>query len=133
MKIDIKEDFVECETCRAKPGSPILCDSCLHNRALISALKSSIKPNRRIVCAAIRNKMGSIICGVRHYDNIMHDNLGQRSDRPYWKKSEVEQGFVDNEGNFLTREEALKIAKEQGQVVNRCGGDDNKLFSENLY
>lgn len=31
--------FIECDTCRAKPGSPTLCSGCLHNRALISKLK----------------------------------------------------------------------------------------------
>lgn len=28
-------EFRECETCAAKPGTPILCESCLHNRSLI--------------------------------------------------------------------------------------------------
>jgi hypothetical protein len=31
-----KIDFIECDTCRAKPGSPTLCWGCLHNRQLIS-------------------------------------------------------------------------------------------------
>jgi len=34
-----KEDFQECSECAAKPGSPILCSSCLHNRRLIANLK----------------------------------------------------------------------------------------------
>lgn len=34
-----KDDFLECDTCRAKPGSPTLCAGCLHNRALISRFK----------------------------------------------------------------------------------------------
>lgn len=33
------DDFAECDTCRQKPGSPLLCERCLHNRALVSALK----------------------------------------------------------------------------------------------
>jgi len=33
-------DFVECVTCIGKPGSPTLCQSCRHNRALISGLKA---------------------------------------------------------------------------------------------
>lgn len=36
-----KMEFRECDTCRAKPGSPILCSGCLHNRAVIEdALKA---------------------------------------------------------------------------------------------
>lgn len=30
---------MECDTCRAKAGSPILCQGCLHNRELISNLR----------------------------------------------------------------------------------------------
>jgi hypothetical protein len=29
-------EFMECDTCRAKPGSPTLCHGCLHNRDVIS-------------------------------------------------------------------------------------------------
>ena len=39
----MNEDFLECETCRAKPGTPVLCASCLHNRALISRLQGELK------------------------------------------------------------------------------------------
>ena len=35
-------NFVECAVCRAKPGSPTLCDGCLYNRATINALKQRI-------------------------------------------------------------------------------------------
>lgn len=31
-------EFVECDTCRAKPGSPYLCEGCLHNRAAMDTL-----------------------------------------------------------------------------------------------
>lgn len=33
------EDFLECETCNAKPGSPPLCRPCLNNRRLIEKYK----------------------------------------------------------------------------------------------
>ena len=33
-KIEI--NFVECDTCKTKPGSPILCAGCLYNRQIIS-------------------------------------------------------------------------------------------------
>jgi hypothetical protein len=36
-------EFVECDTCRAKPGSPLLCDGCLRNRFVISTLKERCK------------------------------------------------------------------------------------------
>jgi hypothetical protein len=38
----LSRDFVECEGCAGKPGSPYLCPSCLHNRNLIADLKKYI-------------------------------------------------------------------------------------------
>jgi hypothetical protein len=37
------EDFMECDSCRAKLGMIDLCRGCLHNRSLISALHAKIK------------------------------------------------------------------------------------------
>lgn len=36
-----KDEFLECDTCRAKAGSPTLCKGCLHNRTLIENLKKN--------------------------------------------------------------------------------------------
>ncbi len=33
------DDFMECDSCRAKPGSPPLCAGCLHNREAIRVLR----------------------------------------------------------------------------------------------
>jgi hypothetical protein len=38
--------FKECPTCAVKPGSPVLCESCLHNRRVISKLHELLKYNR---------------------------------------------------------------------------------------
>lgn len=38
IKAPIDVEFVECDTCRAKTGSPILCNGCLKNRQIISNL-----------------------------------------------------------------------------------------------
>ena len=35
--------FIECDTCRAKPGSPRLCDGCLSNRKVIGDLREALK------------------------------------------------------------------------------------------
>ena len=34
--------FEECEMCKAKPGMPVLCPSCLHNRKLIDSLQKRL-------------------------------------------------------------------------------------------
>lgn len=35
--------FVECATCAAKPGSPLLCRACQHNRSLVSTLTTKLQ------------------------------------------------------------------------------------------
>ncbi|MGZ8172982.1 hypothetical protein [Methylobacter sp.] len=86
---------------------------------------------RLVVCAAIRNKYGRIICGARHYDGVMHSQIMASNDD--WTRCNVQQGFIDQKGVFLTRHEAYEIAVANGQIKRRVGGDDGKLFSENLY
>ena len=87
-------------------------------------------PPQRVVCAAIRHDTGRIICAPRHFDSLMHDQI-KASIVPGWKNAE--QGFVDQHGTFLTRKDALMVAWAANQVVRRCGGDEQELFSENLY
>ena len=36
-------EFKECASCRAKPGSPTLCESCLHNRTTINVLNDLVE------------------------------------------------------------------------------------------
>ena len=83
-------------------------------------------PTQRIVCAA--NKDSStrkIVLGIRHCDRFMHDtDVDNRF---------AEQGFVDQFGTFLTREEAWKVAVAANQIIRRVGGDEGRLYSENLY
>jgi hypothetical protein len=40
---EFKGEFMECDTCRAKPGMPDLCHGCLHNREVIFELKRKLK------------------------------------------------------------------------------------------
>ncbi len=84
---------------------------------------------QRVVCSAIRNEEGQIICGPRHFDMTMNQQIVLSGFS--WVRSK--QGFVDQFGEFLTREDAYVIAKDNGQIIRRCGGDEGKLFSENLY
>ena len=93
---------------------------------------------RRVVCAAIKNKHQHIICGPRHYDMIMRKQMRVNPSIDEIKKDwinddKIEQGFVDQYGVFMTREEAYIVAKENNQIIRRCGGDDGRLYSENLY
>ncbi len=99
------------------------------SRALDGNELVRIVPRRVIVCAAIRDADGHIICGPRHWDEIMCKQVAW-SNAP-WKTAE--QGFVDQHGVFLNRKDARLVAWAANQVVRRCGGDDDALYSENLY
>lgn len=87
---------------------------------------------RVVVCAALRDKLGRIVAGARHYDTVMTEQI-RRSvpDQDAWRR--CEQGFIDQLGVFLTREEAWTVAFDAGQILRRVGGDGEKLYSENLY
>lgn len=85
---------------------------------------------QRVVCSAIRNVHGSIICSARHFDGLMHSQIATSS-QDGWKQAE--QGFIDQRGVFLTRAQALTVALGAGQVIRRVGGDERALYSENLY
>lgn len=83
------------------------------------------EPTQRIVCAANRDVDGTLYLGVRHCDRFMHD---AKTDQRY-----CEQGFIDQFGEFLTRQEAWKVAVAANQIIRRVGGDEGRLYSENLY
>lgn len=89
---------------------------------------------RVIVCAAMKCKeTDRIICSVRHWDQTTHWHFPTVSDARRFKD---EHGFMDNRYQFLTRQEAWKVAQAAGQIKYRCGGDEangGTLYSENLY
>lgn len=90
---------------------------------------------RRIVCAAVRLKDGHIVSSVRHFDMLMHDQFA-KLESTYTKadKMSAEQGFLDNHGEFRTREQAYYIARNAGQIRYKTGNpNSSELFSEDLY
>jgi hypothetical protein len=91
-----------------------------------------IKPASRIVCAAMY-KEGRIICGARHFDAVMRQQMEASEGIKWWRS--CKQGFINQFGEFLTREEAYIIALEQGQIYRPDGGSGDKktLYSEMCY
>ena len=95
-------------------------------------------PTRRVVCAAIRAADGEILLGIRHYSTDMHRQIEQRRDgAKFAHRMDSDQGFVDQFGKYLTREEAYQVAQANGQITrpHACGEglDGPKLYSEGLY
>lgn len=93
------------------------------------------EPLYRVACAAIREKeSGLIIAGVRHYDGIMRTMIRLIDpERITPSLYACEQGFLDNKGGFLTREQAWVIAEKAGQIRPHPSMKPGILHSEDLY
>lgn len=113
------------------------CGTVLDRRAVITQLTELLDDandnthKRRIVCAANRFPDGTTLLGARHCDPWMHEQA-KKLGYSQRENGRAEQGFIDNERNFLTREEAWIVANEAGQIIRRCGGDEGCLYSENI-
>lgn len=79
-----------------------------------------------------------VLCGANHGEIFKQlESLGFEPKDGY---EELEQGFVDNHGNFLTREKAYEHAKACGQLCQKIiyerehgGVGGRKLISEDLW
>ncbi len=102
-------------------------------------------PIRRVVCAAnritvLRQPDGEpnpyLVLGPRHFSPTMHLHIdamvaagcGTRED---WRGSK--QGFIDQWGVFMTREEAWTVAVAAGQVRYGPHLSGGKLDSSDLW
>lgn len=107
----------------------------------ITALRELVKnqqeygSNReqRVVCAACRWPDGHIILGIRHFSPDMRLSAALQGYETSPKEGRVEQGFVDQYGVFLTRQEAFKIALSQRQYAPYEPYNIGTLYSEDLY
>jgi len=87
---------------------------------------------QRIVCAAVRYPGYPVILGVRHFDEITTEQIKAMKIPTHLYGTEI-QGFVDNFGQFLSREEAYPIAVAQQQIYRQSTYPTNELFTEMLY
>jgi len=95
---------------------------------------------RRVVCAAIRAADGSLLLGIRHYSRDMHEQIAMRRDGyKFLYRLDEDQGFVDQHCEWMSREEAYRVALNAGQLdvsrYERVGHGLNgpRLYSEGLY
>lgn len=84
-----------------------------------------------IVCAATLMKDGAIVTGIRHYSPEMRAIMKKAYGEGYHLLV-AQQGFVDNFGKFLSREDAWIIAEKNGQIQYQVSSP-SELYSENLY
>lgn len=93
---------------------------------------------RIIVCAANQVLVDGdleLVLGARHHDLRMNKTLLRLLKARYTSVKVLEQGFIDQFGQFYDRESALKIATAANQInVHRPKTQpENLLFSEDLY
>lgn len=94
---------------------------------------TEVPEQERIVAAAIKSDASGIVYHVeapgRHHNVIaIMPRVGEGP-----KRECGEQGFLTSSGRFVDRTEGLAIAKAANQIIRRCGGDSDELFSENLW
>lgn len=71
---------------------------------------------------------GHLVVGNRHFCPIMRLQLDRLGIKDYRGCHGDNQGFIDQWGIYMTREEAWVVAERAGQIVNRYS--DGILFSE---
>lgn len=107
--------------------SPLISDE-----SLMYITKGIDPVRRKVVCAAVQFDTPEgrhIVCSPRHHDATMNAQL-----KHYNGVTNEVQGFLDQYGQFLTREAAMVIANANGQAINyKCNGSNTKLYSGGLY
>lgn len=88
---------------------------------------------RVVVCAANRSKTtGKIVCGARHWDERMREWAFEGNERKAdWLSAE--QGFIDQFGVWMNRQEAWTVAEAAGQIKYGPITAKGTLYSEDLY
>ena len=74
-----------------------------------------------------------VLCGHRHWN--VFEQLKLLGFEPQKGYKEIEQGFIDDKNNFLTREEAYEHAIEFWQIEDdrEDGSCCERLVSEDLW
>lgn len=92
-----------------------------------------------ILASAVKFYIGKtnkevVLCGHRHCN--IFEQLQLLGFEPQKGYKEIEQGFIDDRNNFLTRREAFIHAIDCGQIEFRMGRVSSlkgELYSEDLW
>lgn len=100
---------------------------------------SNLSP-ARIVCAAIRTTDGKILAAPRHYDATMHALIAVMEPtiaESFKHLHGDDEGFIDQHGQYYTRDQAYIIADLNGQIRHPDACTPYlgvmQLYSEALY
>lgn len=140
VRIDNRRDVITLNGTREHASITLI-------KSVVVVNKEEELPPRTIVAAAFRyNNLpvdgrleSRVFIGIRHADMLMNEAISMHQ-KAYpehvdiMETQEIEQGFVDNFGQFVNRKTALEIVKASGQTFypKRNRGDD-RLFSEGVW
>lgn len=94
---------------------------------------------RRVVASAVQYGKGKdalVVCSARHFDKRMNHTLRYMREEklfPFEVAGHAEQGFIDQLGVFMDREEAWFVAVHADQLIDRCPAHahvEERLYSE---
>ena len=100
------------------------------NYLLLNSMKE------KIICAAIQIvETVKMFYGHRHDQciNSLNSELSWTMNRQQISQVKKIQGFVTSNGRFVDRKEALIIALENDQVLDKSQIRGDNLYSEDLY
>ena len=89
-----------------------------------------------IICAGIKiEETGKVYNGHRHNHcfEALNGELSWTMNRQEISKLRKTQGFVTSKGRFVGRKEALIIALENNQILDKKEIRGDELYSEDLY
>ena len=108
-------DFMECASCKSKPGTPPLCISCLHNREIIEQLDNSVKwhENQQILDQQIIHDKDREIVHLQRELGETRVKLADAMDK-----------YIDllKEKSDRLEKESLKLGGEKSKVCETCKG-----------
>lgn len=105
MDKDIKMEFLECDTCREKSGSPTLCRGCLNNRITIEIL----------------SKKADVIMDKNQETEDMKEFLKEKRGSEYKYISHDSSSDI----LFCSKKKASKVIYYKMDIVTDC---DNDIF-----
>jgi hypothetical protein len=87
-----------------------------------------------VAAAIIHQGMTYALPAPARHGNVIH-HICKTTGATRVNAHEDDQGFIDHERGYVTREEAWKIAEASGQLLERAptDGRDGKLYSEDVW
>jgi hypothetical protein len=109
------------------PATDVIRAGFMPREAVAERAEFKTEGPRSVKEAAFRMENGELLTGYSHFDALLKGiNEGRVSREALERGIEdlgMEDGFVDNQGKFITREEAFELSKQAGQISEEAAKD----------